>query len=279
MSMHRRAFIGTMAAGFLAQAVSLPAAADPLDELIGESPAVERVRRRIRDLVQPWGRRPSVVLAGDTGSGKSFGADLLFRLGRPGRPRLSLNWATAPADPLFGLLQESRGGTLILEEVDQLSPDEQSRLLEELGSVSATTWVITTIRDPDRTLQAGRMRRDLYQVLSGVVIEMPALRDRGDDVRILAERLMTRFCRQYDLPTMSLTSDARAYLREYHWPGNVREISCQFERAVLLADDRRITTDLLAPEYYVAPDPRAGSHPGWPRAFALDAAAPSSSTL
>lgn len=277
--MDRRAFIATMAGGFLTQAVTLPAAADPLKELIGESPAIERVRRAIRKLTRPEGPRPSIVLAGETGSGKSFGADLLFRLGRPARPLLSLNWAAVPPCLLFDVVQESRGGTLVLEEVEDLNPSEQRRLIEELAPLSATTWIISTIRNPRQTMQAERMRRDLYRLLAGVVIEMPPLRDRGDDVLILAERLIARYCLQHDLPPRGLTPDARAYLMQYIWPGNVREISHLIERAVLLADDWRITTDLLAPEYYLPPDLSAGSHPSWPRAFALDAADPSSTTL
>ncbi len=280
MTMDRRTFIGTMAAGFLAQAVSLPAAADPLEELIGESPAIERVRRTIRKVAQPGGHRPNVVLAGETGSGKSLGADLLVRLGRPGRPLLSLSWAgPVTADQLFPLFQEARGGTLVLEEVDLLNPTEQIRLLEELARLGATTWVISTIRNPRQTMQAGLMRRDLYRFLAGVVIEMPPLRDRGDDVRLLAERLIGRYCHQYDLPATGLTPDASVYLVEYGWPGNVREISHQIERAVLLADDSGITAELLAPEGYFADDLSAGSHPSWPRDFALDAAPPSSTTL
>jgi DNA-binding NtrC family response regulator len=269
MSMHRLAFLGTMAAGFLAQAASLPVSAAPLDELIGESPTIARVRRTIRKLARPGGPRPSVVLAGETGSGKSLGADLLFRLGRPGRPLLSLNWAApVPASKLFGLLQEASGGTLILQEVDMLDPAEQIRLLEELRPLSSTTWVISTIRNPHQATHTGWMRPDLYRVLSGAVIEMPPLRDRGDDACLLAERLIARYCRRYDLPAMDLTPDARAYLAKYPWPGNVLELSHQIERAVLLADDDRITAELLAPEGYVGP-----------RAFPLDAAEPSSTTL
>lgn len=277
--MDRRTFLGTMAAGFLAQAVSLPVAAAPLDELIGESPTIARVRRTIRKLARPGGPRPGVVLAGETGSGKSLGADLLFRLGRPGRPLLSLSWAApVPTDKLFGLLQEARGGTLILQEVDILDPAEQIRLLEELGPLRSTTWVISTISNPYQATHTGWMRPDLYRVLSGAVIEMPPLRDRGDDACLLAERLIARYRRQYDLPAMNLAPDARAYLVTYQWPGNVRELSHQIERAVLLADDERITAELLAPEGYL--DHRmAGSHPSWPRALSFDAAAPSSTTL
>ncbi len=270
--MDRRTFIGAMAAGFLAQAVSLPAAADPLDELIGESPAIGRVRKAIRKLSRPGGPRPSIVLAGETGSGKSFGADLLFRLGRPSCPRMLVHWGVAPFDLLFGLVRESRGGTLVLDEADMLLPADQARLLEELSSLRATTWVISTIRNPRQTMRAGWMRTDLYRLVADVVIEMPPLRDRGDDVLLLAERLIARYCRQYDLPAMRLTPDACVYLMEYGWPGNVRELSHQVERAVLLADEERITTELLAPEGY-------GSQPSWPRAFVLDAAEPFSTTL
>ncbi len=267
--MDRRTFLGTMAAGFLAQAVSRPVAAAPLDELIGESPTIARVRRTIRKLARPGGPRPSVVLAGETGSGKGLGADLLFRLGRPGRPRLSLNWdAPVPAVELFTLLQEARGGTLILHEVGILNPGGQIRLLAELRPLRSTTWVISTIRNPYPATYTGWMRPDLYRVLAGAVIEMPPLRDRGDDACLLAERLISRYCRQYDLPAMDLTPDARAFLVEYPWPGNVREISHRIERAVLLADDERVTAELLAPEGYLDP-----------RTFRLDAAELSSATL
>lgn len=280
MTVDRRTFLGTMAVGFLAQAVSLPpAAAASLDELIGESPAIERVRRSIRRLAQPWRGRRNVTLAGETGSGKSLGADLLFRLGRPGRPMMDLNWAAVPAELLFDILEEARGGTLIFDEADVLDPAEQRRLLAVLRPLSATTWIINKVRKPDVTMWGGHMRPDLYRLLADEVIEIPPLRDRGGDVLILAEGLIDRFSRQYDLPPATLTLAARQLLRTYPWPGNVRELSLQIERAVLLAEDSRITADLLLPEYYVTRQRMAGSQPSWPRAFALDAAAPSSTTL
>jgi len=280
MTMDRRTFLGTMAAGFVAQAVSLPAAAaGSLGELLGESPAIERVRRSIRRLAQPWSGRRNVMLAGEYGSGKSLGADLLVRLGRPGRPMMDVNWAAAPPELLFDMLGEARGGTLIFDEADVLDPTEQRRLLAALRPLSATTWIINKVRKPHVTMWGGRMRPDLYRLLADAIIEIPPLRDRGGDVLILAGRLIDWFCRQYDLPLAALTLDARELLGTCLWPGNVRELSHQIERAVLLTEDSRITADLLVPEYYVTRPRMAGSHPSWPRAFPLDAAAPSSTTL
>jgi DNA-binding NtrC family response regulator len=278
--MDRRTFLGTMVVGFLAQAVRLsPASAVSLDGLIGESPAIEGVRRSIRRLAQPWSGRRNVMLQGECGSGKSLGADLLVRLGRPGRPMMDVNWAAAPPELLFGMLEEARGGTLIFDEADVLDPVEQHGLLEALRPLSATTWIINKVRRPSVTVRGGRMRPDLSRLLADEVIEIPPLRDRRGDVLILAKRLIDRFSRQYDLPPAALTLDARELITTYSWPGNVRELSHQVERAVILAEDSRITADLLGPEYYVTRQRMAGSQPSWPRAFPLDAAAPSSTTL
>ena len=242
--MDRRAFICTTAGGALLGATRLPAR-DQLSELIGESPAIERVRQTIRTLVRPGGHPPSVVLAGEAGSGKGLVADLLARLGRPGHSPVALYLPVIPDHLLSSLLQESKGGTLVLDEVDQLPPVGQLRLLEELGPLTADTWIISTIRDPEEAIRCGWLRDDLYRRLAAVFIEMPPLRDRGRDVLILAERLIAGFCLHYGRPSMSLTSDAKEQLMAYVWPGNVRELSHRIERAVLLADGSRITAALL----------------------------------
>src|SRR5499427_2517066 len=255
---------------------------DELAQLLGESPAINAVRERLRQLSarQPAGRRlPAMLIQGETGTGKSLIARTLHAEGpRAGRPFVDINCPAIPETlmeaELFGfergaftdahrakpgLFQSAHGGTLFLDEVGLLTASVQAKLLtaieersvRRLGStrpeaVDARLISATNI-DFQTALRERRFREDLYHRLAVITLELPALRDRAGDVLLLAERFLARTCADYGLPPKRLDAEAQDRLLAYAWPGNIRELANVIERAALFAESSTITGVMLEP--------------------------------
>jgi DNA-binding NtrC family response regulator/tetratricopeptide (TPR) repeat protein len=156
-----------------------------------------------------------------------------------------------------GLFQTANRGVLFLDEVGLLPAALQAKLLSaieegtvrRLGSTRSEhidVWIISASNvDLRAAIQERRFREDLYQRLSGLTLTLPPLRERGDDVIMLAEHYLARASADFSLPPRTLTSDARACLLGYRWPGNVRELANTMERAALLADTPQVTAAVL----------------------------------
>ncbi|MFB3816257.1 MAG: sigma 54-interacting transcriptional regulator [Candidatus Methylomirabilales bacterium] len=244
---------------------------DPFAELLGESRAMEDVRSTLRRLLagQARARRPApVLLLGETGVGKSLVARTLHRAGpRADAAFIDLNCAAIPASlleaELFGfergaftdakqakpgLMQEAHRGTLFLDEIGLLPEDSQAKLLKVLeeGTVrrlGATrgqptdVWIIAaTSEDLEEAARQRRFRSDLYHRLAVVTVHLPALRERPGDIVPLAEAFLHEACTEAGLPPKALAADARAALRGYAWPGNIRELKNAVTRAALLTE-------------------------------------------
>ena len=270
---------------------------DLLAELIGASPVIESVRENVRRLVsrQRGARRmASVLIQGETGTGKGLVARLIHRAGpRPDGPFVDVNCAAIPDQlleaELFGfergaftdarrakpgLFQTAHRGTIFLDEIGLLPETLQAKLLKvleeqavrRLGSTTSEpidTWIISvTNTDLQAAIRTGRFREDLYHRLAVLTMHLPPLRERGRDVLLLAERFLARSCADYGLPEKTLTPSARARLLAYPWPGNVRELSNVIERVALLADGDAVTGEMLA-------FPEAPAAPATPRAAAV----------
>jgi transcriptional regulator with AAA-type ATPase domain/tetratricopeptide (TPR) repeat protein len=255
---------------------------DELSQLLGESPAINLLREKLRQLLerQPAGRRlPAMLIQGETGTGKGLVARIVHRMGpRKGGPFVDINCPAIPETlleaELFGfergaftdahrakpgLFQAAHGGTLFLDEVGLLPGSVQAKLLtaieeksvRRLGSTRPepvdACFISATNIDLRAALREQRFREDLYHRLAVITLALPALRDRGDDVLLLAEQFLARICADYGLAPKRLDEKAQARLLAYAWPGNIRELNNVIERAALFAESPVITGAMLDP--------------------------------
>ncbi len=223
----------------------------------------------------------SVLLCGESGTGKEVIADLLHSLSnRASGPMIKVNCAALPRDliesELFGsvkgaftgahadrtgLFREADGGTLLLDEISEMPIDTQSKLLRVLqeqevrpvgGRVSYKTncrIVAATNRPVEEAIKEGKLREDLYYRVGAITISLPPLRERREDILPLAEAFLKRFASQAGRSILGFTPEAADMLRGHDWPGNVRQLQNEVQRAVLMCDTRQIApTDLSITE-------------------------------
>jgi transcriptional regulator with PAS, ATPase and Fis domain len=223
-----------------------------------------------------------VTLFGESGTGKELFAQAIHAAGRrAGRPFVAVNCGSIPTDlveaELFGYhagtftggraegkpgrFEDADGGTLFLDEVTELSGPAQTALLRvlqerevvRLGGSGARPVDVRVVAASNRPLleevRARRFRRDLFYRLSVLPIEIPPLRERGDDVLVLAQRLLAEAAAEVGRPGLSLSPEALTALRAHAWPGNVRELRNVLLRAAATAPEAELrASDLLFPE-------------------------------
>jgi DNA-binding NtrC family response regulator len=231
--------------------------------LIAVAPAMQRLLDQVR-AVAPF--PTTVLVTGETGTGKELIARALHHFSpRGGRALVALNCAAVPEqlleDELFGHVkgaftgaqgaregrfEQADGGTLFLDEVGETSLPLQAKLLrvlqerefEKLGSSRTVRVdvrvVAATSADLEKQIEAGAFRPDLYYRLNVVHLRLPPLRERREDIRPLAEHLLSKFCAATGLPDKTISEDAWGALLEYRWPGNVRQLQNAVERAAAL---------------------------------------------
>ncbi|HTX16494.1 MAG TPA: sigma-54 dependent transcriptional regulator [Candidatus Baltobacteraceae bacterium] len=242
--------------------------------IVGEHPAMKEAS----NLAQRVAATDSTVLIlGESGTGKELFARAIHHLSsRAECPFVALNCAAIPEglveNELFGhergaytgagarkigKLELAHRGTLFLDEIGDLPPAIQGKLLrvleerrfERVGGTQEIEVNVRILTATNKDLRAAvadkTFREDLYFRIAAVPITVPALRDRGDDVLLLAEHFLERFKREFRKPALVLTKDARARLRGYTWPGNVRELQNTIERATILANGPEIDAEGL----------------------------------
>ncbi|HWY27228.1 MAG TPA: sigma-54 dependent transcriptional regulator [Candidatus Angelobacter sp.] len=219
----------------------------------------------------------TVLLLGESGTGKELFARAVHHLSpRAEQPFVALNCAAIPEglveNELFGhergaytgaggrklgKLELAHRGTLFLDEIGELPLAIQSKLLrvleekrfERVGGTQEIEVSVRILTATNKDLRAAvadkTFREDLYFRISAVPITIPPLRDRGDDVLLLAEHFLERFRREFRKPDLALTREAEARLRTYSWPGNVRELQNAIERAAILANGSAIDSKSL----------------------------------
>ncbi len=258
----------------------LEAALTGAPEILGSSPAIEELRAQIAR-VAPTDAR--VLIRGESGSGKELVADAIYRGSpRAQRPFIRINCAAMPAqlieDELFGhvrgaftdaktakagLFEEAHGGTLFLDEIGDMPLELQGRLLRVLedGRVRRlgetrdrevdVRVVAATHTDIEAAVAAGRFREDLYFRLAHLPLEVPPLRDRPGDVRLLFDHFLEHYWRHHRMRPRRVEPDVYPILEAYPWPGNVRELKALAERLVVFGADPVSVSQL--PERYRSP--------------------------
>ena len=246
------------------------------DAIIGRSGTLHRALETVDRVARSSAK---VLVTGENGTGKDLIARRLHALSkRAQKPFVKLNCAAIPKDlvesELFGhekgsftgavaarrgKLEQADGGTLFLDEIGDLSVDAQAKLLRaietgEVERVGGTRTQIVDVRllaatnkDLQKEVAEGRFREDLFFRLNVVPIHVPALRERVEDIPLLASHYLSRFAAEEGMGEKELSPGALELLRSYRWPGNVRELRNLMERAVLLVDGATVTEADLRP--------------------------------
>jgi DNA-binding NtrC family response regulator len=230
-------------------------AADP--PLLGDSPAMHKVRDLIRRSAPT---HASVLIHGAAGVGKSLMARTLHRQSsRVSGPLAVVDLAdlSAPAaraalfgeDGAPGVFETARGGTLVLDEVCELTPALQGRLLAALKTQTAVRVIATTQRRREALLERGGLNHDLLYLLNTVEIAAPSLNARGDDARLLAEHFARVFALRHGRAAKPMTDAALAAIAAHPWPGDVRALRQAIERCVIFTEgDRHDVGDIPFPD-------------------------------
>lgn len=236
-----------------------------LDRLIGRSPQMTRVTEKIEQIAPT---RATVLIEGESGTGKEVVAHALHDLsGRPGEKFVAVNCAalssqlleselfghekgafTGASQRRVGRFEQAHGGTLFLDEIGEIDSQTQVKLLralsertiERVGSNSPIKIDVRVIAATNRRLaemvEEGNFREDLYFRLNVLGIHMPPLRERKEDVVLLANSFLGEFARENARPEKPLTEAALTLLLAYSWPGNVRELRTAIEHAVVMSN-------------------------------------------
>jgi two-component system response regulator HydG len=246
-----------------------------IEGMLGSCGAIIELMDRIHK-VAPTGT--TVLIQGESGTGKELVAKAIHKASQQSdKNMISLNCAAIPdsliESELFGnekgaftgavsaragLIEAADGGTLFLDEIGELPLEAQARLLRVLqegevrriGSVAtkkvSVRLIAATHRDLKKLTGRGDFREDLYYRLNVVKLTLPPLRERQDDIPVLADHFLKVNCEQLGKPCLSFSPAAKTVIKTYRWPGNIRELENAIERAVILCDGGMISPDLLS---------------------------------
>lgn len=245
--------------------------------IVGQCPSIKAILDEVKMVANS---RSNVLLLGETGTGKELIARAIHcNSNRAQAPFIAINCSAIPENllesELFGhakgaftgaifskrgLFEEADKGTVFLDEIGDLSPHLQAKLLRVLddkeirpiGSVQSKKvdirFIAATNSDLYNSVKEGKFREDLYYRLKVITLKLPPLRERGDDIKILAEHFLKKFSNEMDKPAKTIDEEAMKVLKNYYWPGNIRELQNIIERAVLLCDSTCIELKHLPEE-------------------------------
>ena len=250
---------------------------DTYGVLVGRSPAMVEVYKTVARVAPS---RSTVLVEGESGTGKELIATALHRhSGRAGARFVAVDCGsltdTLLESELFGyvrgaftgavgekkgLFEEASGGTIFLDEIGDIGAPMQAKLLRvlqeyEIKRVGGQEWikvdvrvVAATNRNLEELVRRGSFREDLFYRLKVVTITLPPLRERREDIPLLAEHFLRHYAERNQKPISHVTDEAMVLLMDYPWPGNIRELEHCIERAVALASGTVLTPEDLAPE-------------------------------
>ena len=237
--------------------------------IMGESPAIKAVFGLIEKALAT---NITVIITGETGTGKELAAKAIhYNSKRRDKPFVPVNIAAIPSELIeselfghekgaftgatfrrIGKFEEADGGTLFLDEIGEMDPALQSKLLRALqekeivriGSNKSVKTdcriIVATNKNLLEEVKKGNFREDLYYRLRGLPVELPPLRERGNDILILAIHFVERFCAENEIPLKKMTPQSQQKLLGYPFPGNVRELKSVVELGVTLSETRMI---------------------------------------
>ena len=264
-------------------------------QVIGSSPAWRKVGEMVEQIAPS---RATVLITGESGTGKELIASLIHQLStRADRPFVTLNAAALPATLLeaelfghekgaftgaqqrkLGRFELADGGTLFLDEIGDMPPEVQVKILrvlqdgtfERLGSTRTlqvdVRVVAATNKDLMQEVEAGRFRLDLYYRLNVISLRLPALRERREDIPLLAAHFLRKYAAQNNKQVGGIQQQVLQYLQLADWPGNVRELENVIERAVVLAKEPIISLAELPTDFQEKePTPTSDDHFALPR--------------
>lgn len=251
-----------------------PDSAETQQGLVGESSAIATLRQQIRKVAVT---DSTVLIRGESGTGKEVAARAIHTLSpRAAQPFIPVNCASIPEGlveaELFGhaqgaytgavkarvgLIEAAHGGVLFLDEIGELAPAAQARLLRvlqegEIRPVGANharrvdvRLLAATHRDLEAMIDSGEFRADLYYRLRVLELRIPPLRERLHDLDLLVRHFLAELEQRFDTAGLTLSDETRKHIRAYEWPGNVRELKNALERAVVLSEGSRIEWEHL----------------------------------
>ena len=252
---------------------------DMAERLVGSGAAMQTVCKQIGRIAP---QDVNVLILGESGTGKELVARAIYHHSRRDQaPFLAINCAAIPEALLeselfghergaftgadrrrLGKFEQCHNGTLLLDEIGDMTPGTQAKILrllqegsfERVGgseSITANVRVLAaTNQDLDQLIECGRFRKDLYYRLRGVTIHLPPLRERRDDIAELAHYFLFRGNRQLRTTVQSISPEALALLETYHWPGNVRELQSVIREALIVAAGPTIRPEFLPTELH-----------------------------
>jgi DNA-binding NtrC family response regulator len=237
--------------------------------IIGSSPAIKKIFDLIEKAVKT---QITVSVTGETGTGKELIAKAIhYNSKRKNKSLVAVNVAAIPKELIeselfghekgaftgaatrrIGKFEEAEGGTIFLDEIGEMELSLQSKLLRVLQEKELTRIggnqvikldvrvIVATHRNLQEEVRAGRFREDLYYRLLGLPIHLPALRERGQDILLLARHFLDQFAKENDLKKIKLSAEAQDKLLQYPFPGNVRELKSIMELAAVMATENEI---------------------------------------
>jgi len=210
--------------------------------------------RQIIEIIRTVGPSDaSVLIEGESGTGKQLIADAIHAQSHHcSGPLVRVNCAAIPLDhfetELFGSIEAANRGTLLIDEIAEIPSHLQCKLFRVLQEQKPCRLIAITSRNPTKLLEEGLLKKDLYFCISTIKISVPALRERLDDIPLIAQYFLDRFNTQYEKKIRGISRETVSCLLRYDWPGNIRELESVIERAVLFCSGAEVVPECLPDE-------------------------------